>query len=511
MCIIRLIICFQSIISIKHLISSTAAAFPNNQLPMGSKILNSNHLKIEMKILKNEDYKLFKRNKLNLTWSSKFYMLTQEYLLENKTKDNLKKKFENKFNIKFIKELGAGAFGTVYQATLNGQIIAIKLTSSKTSQSSSRYYNIYERKSCCISPDCLPPCKTYDTKTFLTIEATALLLSHEVKNVIKLKGFGIISDTTQANYPQIAFFITIMEFKNQSMTVDNFAKNCIQKLLSNKNTKVNGINLMKQIMSQFYKVNKELYDLRIYHNDLKTDNTLIQFKNADQCPKGSNNFQFQIFLIDFGNAIIDQSESNKEFRVKRETFLPSFRGNMAPEFELFIQALVPYRLNQEPLVKPLLSWYLGAYLFEMCSLKHIRTFIGNNANRVNPVQNFFQPNNPHQKISFNSPNPQMSPFLSKKINHNKNFIEEIIPLNQNNLGNMHRRFKRQITFNQMNKLSITQFDIDSAIKKLMKQLNINEFSTDLLEFLTNTLKVDEKKRILFDKLPKLQFLFSLNN
>jgi serine/threonine protein kinase len=260
----------------------------------------------------------------------------------------------NKNGFQIEKELGKGNFGIVFEGKTHENIkIVIKITSAITTV---HYYNIVNSRNCFININ-ISKCMKHENKQLIPYEVAVMIRARDIDGVIKILGFGrVILDNNM-----LGFHIIIMQHISGSMSVQEFSR-CIRTRKENKPE--SSYKFFKSILKQFYEINKKLYEIKIYHNDLKNDNALVTYTSSNkmignECNKIGFNGTLKVYLIDFGIAYMgDSNWENFEMAPNYEYF----NLNKAPE--LFI-------INNPISVNKLLSWYHGTFLFELLNGRHI--------------------------------------------------------------------------------------------------------------------------------------------
>jgi serine/threonine protein kinase len=431
----------------------------------------------------------------SLKWKYNFYLTKFNYQLTNFSKEIIKKQLQETFGIYVIKELGAGNFGTVFKATnfnYKNIPVAIKIYSAST-QSNSRYYNVLINKSCCLENLCQPACnQNRDQSLDLPIETTALLLAREIDGIIKVKGMGIIIDAVTKN---LAYYITIMEYIDGSITAKDFSK-CIRNKLYGDNPKL-AFKMMQIILNKLHEINQNLFKIRIFQNDLKSDNILLTYTSdtksesvnsgGEECNiEISEDGKLNLFLIDFGNAIIERSNMNNEFFVTIENYLPTHNEIVAPEL---IKFLILFK-GIEP-VERLFSWYYGALLYELCKKKFIFTDL-----RIS--------------LKTQSEGEKGVPLVPLIVHDPQGFRPSVVQWVQS------RPSSRRTYLNAINDIQV-QFYLNKKIQHLLIEIEANlrlrigiESTNKIIfeafgNFMRNTLQADPNLRISFIKIEEDQF------
>lgn len=151
-----------------------------------------------------------------------------------------------------------------------------------------------------------------------------------------------------------------MEYLENSMTLLSFVQKCFRRFsykmrldyISDTERKLNEIN--KNLIKNY----------KIFHNDLKSDNILVRIKSsnngAENCGDGSS--KLDVYLIDFGNSILNVNRQNNEgspILVKNQfKYKKYFLVYRAPEITCQLEYVS---------MSQILAWYLGVVAFEMCT------------------------------------------------------------------------------------------------------------------------------------------------
>lgn len=272
------------------------------------------------------------------------------------------------------KVLGQGNYGRVFAAksSVYGNV-AIKVA---TTQDGS-FYDMHSKSECSfLRQTCRKP-----LSQLLPFEVACGVVAMHSPGIIKSKAFGIISSRDH-----ILFYVIVMENIENSMTLLAFTKKCM-----NRFKKSAKLFYIKQVQKKLSEVNIHLAKkFGLFHNDLKSDNILVRVSAPkssssssssgakNQCGKGSS--PLELYLIDFGNAILDirQSDStgNKVMSAQQYQLKPYFIVYKAPELHLQLPHIQ---------LSKLISWYMGVIAFEMCSGGLERVMLAPNANTVSQL------------------------------------------------------------------------------------------------------------------------------
>lgn len=96
---------------------------------------------------------------------------------------------------------------------------------------------------------------------------------------------------------------------------------------------------------------------------MKSDNILIRLKQtgeSNQCGSGKN--PIDVYLIDFGNAILNMNRRNS----RGEAILHQSQFRVKKYFMLYRAPEITCQFEQAPMPQ-MLTWYLGVIAFEMCT------------------------------------------------------------------------------------------------------------------------------------------------